>query len=411
MLVTRAPSTGSPQILLAGSDGADGQVLTNGTEPVWLPNGEEFLFNVDSAHVGVFSLPTMSYTLLPNARGRYPQRTAVSEKGDAIAVLYTETADLERAIDVLAFPDLTVAASYNVPWAVHSLQFRGGGLLLSTQARSSALQRLDWRTGRSRAIGLIPDSSVESVLRVSDVENLVVSVTKQSDIWLAEPGGAERALTHDGRDFWASTSPSGDVLIARLLADGRYVVVLHDAHGDERQLTSGPLDVSPSFGKDGKTWLYYDYQRKAIMRCDASACAEVLRDPRLMAWPTPSPDDRQIAFVTVEGTPHLKITDAGGADPRDFGPTTWECPPVWTSANALWAFSGSGDKREWREIDVVSGKKTGRVKVAPGIGPDEPICDVAGEPADSPFYRPARVVSRERWDVLRTHAIKDLGID
>ena len=52
LLITRVPSTGSSQILLAGADGRDGQVLTNGTEPIWLPSGEEVL-NVISQQTAV----------------------------------------------------------------------------------------------------------------------------------------------------------------------------------------------------------------------------------------------------------------------------------------------------------------------------------------------------------------------
>jgi serine/threonine-protein kinase len=411
MLITRVPGTGSPQILLATADGAGGQVLTNGTDPIWLPNGEEFLFSVDAAHVGVFSLPTMTYTLLPDAHGRHPQSKAVSEKGEEIAVLYTETADLDRAVDVLAFPDLTVVASFKVPFAIRDVTFHSGRLLLTDSARSSPLDRLDWRSGHARSTGFIPDEVVENVMRASDGTNLIVSSAKSSDIWIVTPGAASRQVTHDGRDFWASISPAGDMLIARKLADGRYVIVMQDANGGEQQLTEGPFDLLPSFSSDGKTWLYSDYQRKAIMRCDGRSCSELRRDNLLMAWPTPSPDGGKIAVVTQEGTPHLKVMDATGGRLKDLGPTAPECPPVWTSSSTLWAFAGAGDKREWREIDVTSGSRTGNAKAATGIGPDEANCDIEGEPAGSPFYRPARAVSHERWEVRRAGPLAELDTD
>jgi serine/threonine-protein kinase len=414
LLVTRVPNTGSPQILLAAADGSNGQVLTNGTEPLWLPNGEEFLFDVDATHVGVFSLPTMAYTLLPDshsdARTRHVDQKAISPGGDSFAILYTETrgADLERTVDVLAFPNLAVAASYKVPYGVRRLQYRKNELLLSSSTKSSGLEALDWRTGQSRRVGYVPDQMVESVLDISGEESLLVSAMEKIDAWFVAAGNPDRQVTRDGRSVWASASKNGDVLVSRKLDHDGFVIFRYDARGNERQVTSGPFDMVPSFAPDGASWVYADYQRKAIMRCDGRSCAEVRRDDVLMGWPAMSPDGRRIAFVSLEGTPHVHVMDVAGSTDRDLGSTALECPPVWTGDDALWAYGGSGDRREWREIDLVTGLKTGRVKRSSNSDFDSQTCETEGEREGSAFYRQARLISQERWEVRKARSLRGL---
>ena len=65
--------------------------MTSGADPLWLGGNDEFLYSVDSSHAAVFSLPTMSFTLL--AEPKFGQRRAivldkaVSQTGNTVALL------------------------------------------------------------------------------------------------------------------------------------------------------------------------------------------------------------------------------------------------------------------------------------------------------------------------------------
>ena len=43
-------------------DGSGARPVVKGREPLWLPNGSEFVFDIDQAHAAIFSLPTMSFS-------------------------------------------------------------------------------------------------------------------------------------------------------------------------------------------------------------------------------------------------------------------------------------------------------------------------------------------------------------
>jgi len=228
---------------------------------------------------------------------------------------------------------------------------------------------------------------------------VLVTSRDDSDVWIFEPGKRPRQVTNDGNSVAAAWSPTGEVLVGRALEDGRYVVVRYDRLGRSRQLTEGPSDCLPSFSLDGSEWLYADYQTRAVMRCKDTQCVELVRDPQYPEWPVFAPDGQHVAYTTTYGTPRIVVVTVNGQQRRDLGPTTTECPPVWTSSTALWTFSGAGSLREWDEIDINTGARTGRSKQATTFNRDKQTCGWENEPASSPFYRHARVIRRETWDV------------
>jgi hypothetical protein len=261
---------------------------------------------------------------------------------------------------------------------------------------------LDWRTGNASRSGYVPGSVVDSVIHVADDANLLLTQKTSSDVWIYDVGAPPRQLTRDGHSYSAARSPTGEVLVSRQIEGPGFILFLYDRAGSSKQVTNGIADASPSFSADGRAWLYSDYQRKAIVRCTSAGCVDVRRDALLAAWPKESPDGEHIAFVSQEGTPHLNVVDRDGQNKRDFGPTTFECPPIWTSANALWIFAGAGGSRQWSELDVSTGQKTGRSKPATDFSADEQSCSGDSEAIGSPFYQSVRVKSRETWEARTT---------
>ncbi len=405
LLFTSVPPGGSPQIMRAAADGSDPQAITSGRDPLWLPNGEEFVFDADASRVGVFSLPTMRYNLLPEGSDSAKQhlyKKAVSERGDFVAVVYNNSS-MDRTLELHSLPDLERTASINLPLSMRGVHFAGNSLLLKDTDGVGAIVSLDWRTSGARRIGYMPGSVVDSVVPLSNGDDLVFTQAKSSDVWIHESGTTPRQLTHDGRNYSVARSRNGDVLVARQIDNGNVVLFLYDATGKSRQVTNGPADTRPSFSHDGLTWLYSDYKRRVIVRCAGDRCTDVWRDDLLMAWPLESPDGQHIAYVSQDGTPHLNVIDRQTQRKRDLGPASFECPPVWTSANALWVFGGAGNRREWKELNVVSGQKTGRSKPAADFDTDAQSCSGDSEPVGSPFFQSARIMERETWEARTAH--------
>jgi serine/threonine protein kinase len=404
LLFSRLPNGSSPQIVRALGDGTSPVTITNGSEPIWLPDGEEFLFSVDAAHAGVFSLPTMSYTLLPDSRGeskRHLYRKAVSPDGTSIVLVYNGDS-VNRVLEMHSLPGLTLTSAWQLPFSIQNAQFHGRGLLLADASGRGTLARLDLQSGEAHRLGYIPGQALDSVVPLPNGDTLALSKVRSSDVWIYGPGKAPRQLTRDGRNYGASASNLGDVLVARQLDDNRFVIFRYDRDGNGTQVTSGPSDCVPSFASDGSTWLYSDYHRKAIVECGPRGCSDIWQDALLPAWPVMAPDMRHIAFVTANGTPRLHVINRDGGRAFDLGSTAVECPPVWTSAASLWGYSGAGTARRWDEIDIATGKKTGRSKLATAFDLDTQTCDSVSEPPDSPFYRGARIVSHETWEARRS---------
>jgi hypothetical protein len=412
LLFTRQPTSSPSQIVLANADGSDPTVVSNGSEPLWLPNGQEFAFYLDYAHAGVYSLATMSYTILDDDRGkaaRFVFKKAVSPRGDLLALLYNPDDLSNRALEVHALPDLRLVASWTVPHSIHGLSFDDRGLLLSDFAGDRSLERLDWKTGRAERVARLGSDEIRSITPGAGASRVLLSSANDRDAWEFAPGRSPRRLTYDGRVYWASGSPSGDILLGKLLDDGRYVVSLEDGSGTVKVVTPGPSDASPSFSPDGTTWTYAAYDRKAIVRCEGEHCSDIVHDKQLLVWPVLSPDNARIAFVTGNGIFHLRVASSDGRDLRDLGPTAGECPPVWTSSTSIWAFSGGGAARDWRELDARDGKPTGRSKPASGFNADTGTCGDTEAPG-IPLFQRVRVVAHETWGISSTRAA-DWGLD
>jgi serine/threonine protein kinase len=407
LVFSQLSSAGVSQIMRSDPDGANATQLRPGSDPLWLPSGDEIVFDADPVHVGVLSLPTMSYSMLADGRSdakRHVYRKTVSSSGDAIAVAYIdETGDEQVAVHAL--PGLNLVRSWRVPSSVTNLRFNGQALELADETRQSGLLRLDWRSGVAERSGFFPNAQVQAVYATDLGDSLILSGAHSSDVWIFGPRGPKRVTT-DGQSYLPAASAAGEVIVEKRI-DGGSQLYLYSTDGTARQVTFGHLDVTPAFEPNGSRWLYADLERKALVRCDAKGCADVLRDDLAPVWPVSSPDGRHVAYVTAVGSARLHLVDSDGTHARDLGTTSEVCPPVWSSPTSLWSFSGTSNKRSWVEIDVETGHKTGRQKTSPAFSPDTDSCGLESEPPESPFFQRARPVPRDRWEIRRATSVKD----
>jgi hypothetical protein len=146
-------------------------------------------------------------------------------------------------------PGLAVAGRLRLPQSARRIRFQdnGGKLLLGMDGPSGDAQLLvaDWRTSTLRPLGSISGADVVGALE-SEATMLFAVRRLRNDIWL-DVGTKRSRITSDGRSYSGSLSMRGDLLIQRLLPDGRYVIVSRDRNGAERSLSEGPVDVTPAF--------------------------------------------------------------------------------------------------------------------------------------------------------------------
>src|SRR4030095_13979836 len=121
LLFTASDTNGMAQIWLSEfPDGHEAGIAAPGFEPLWMPNGQEFLYSIDAAHAAVFSLPTAAFTLLPHPGatddGLAIVEKAVSQKGEFIALLLVDQS-AEYRVAIHRVRDLERLRAFRAPAA------------------------------------------------------------------------------------------------------------------------------------------------------------------------------------------------------------------------------------------------------------------------------------------------------
>jgi hypothetical protein len=407
LLFDAVATSGATEIRLSTHpDGSLAQTITPGAEPVWLRNGQEFLYSIDASHAAVFSLPTMTFILLsdPGLGGHQMiADKAASLDGDTLALLLVDE-KAKWAAAVYEGRALDRRATYGVPPAqyLHFEPHSRDLLLPHNQSASfSTLTSLDWRTGRLRHLGSYPGLEVINVEALADT-TVVLGRHRSRDAWQIV-GPERKRLTTDGHIFSAAMSASGDLLVSKQTDDGNLSIWLQPRDGASQRVTNGPSDTTPDFSPDGRRWTYVDYEKKGVMLCarDRDGCRLFRHDEMLPTWPRFSPDGRKIAYVTQMGTPRLTILSIDDGKAEHLGPMHWQCPPVWSSPGSIWSLEGAGRSYQWVERGVDDSVATGRTIP---IGEDRNVSDGDCWPptADphSPFFRHVQIETDEKSVLL-----------
>jgi hypothetical protein len=401
LVYTAQNATGASEIRTARPDGRDAKVATSGSDPVWLHSGEAFLYDIDSTHAAIFSLPTMSLTLLPDPHPGGHQvvvEKAVHPTKDAIA-LSVFVDDSTPAVAFYEGGAFEYRKSFIVP-AARRIQFDGQDdtLLISHQSGSiSTLAELDWRRGLYRNLGRYPGFDLIGA-RAQRERTLLLGRHISKDIWLYDGSGG-RQLTSDGVSCSGAISPTGDLLVSKLGDDGNFSIWSQGPVGAGNRLTTGPSDVLPSFSENGRWWVYADYARKSIVVCSTEGgnCRVLRRDEQWPTLPRFSPDGSQIAYVTQTGAPHLTIVSVKDGQMQQSWDAFRQCPPIWSSPTTIWSFEALAGHYLWAERDTTTGRRTGkRIEVLDrDVALSEFRCSSDDVAPDSPFFRRVRVETKE----------------
>jgi Protein kinase domain/WD40-like Beta Propeller Repeat len=416
LLFTSHTAAGGAEIRRSRNpDGRDAEPLTPGWDPVWLMNGEEFVYSLDGAHAAVFSLSTMKLRLLADPSVGSQQsilQKATSSRGQAIAVM-SYVNDAQWVVAVYEGADLAQRATFAIPGA-RNFRFApsGDSMLVAPIEPRAPLAALDWRRGSYRYIGRYGDMDLVDAL-VSGQAAAVLGRRRSKDVWLYDRSG-KRPITTDGNNDAAAISATGELLVAKSGAGSTETIWSRTAEGAFRKVTNGPQDTSPDFSPDGTSWIYVDYARRSIMMCTTGTddCRVLRRDEMLPTEPHFSPDGLKVAYVTMGAAPRLMAFAVSGEKEWPMGGAHWQCPPVWSSATKIWMFEGSSGAFAWVEKDLETGLRTGRrvpVKDDQSAVGDELECWPKDVDVTSPFFRNVRVETAETSSVLRlsAHAIAD----
>ena len=404
LLFTAQTQAGASEIRVSTPDGREGKSVTSGADPLWLGGNDEFLYSVDSSHAAVFSLPTMSFTLLgePQFGKRRPivLNKAVSQSGNTVALLVGADTT-EFGIAVYDQPPFEHAKIFAVQHP-YQIQFepRNDAVLFEYDApqSSSKLVELDWRHERMRSIAKYPGFDLLwTAFPVGRAAGkLLVVRHSSSDVWLYD-GKTKRKLTEDGADYSADLSPSGELLVSRLGSGGAFSIWQRSPDGSETRLTSGPRDIWPAFSRDGLFWTYSDYATKSIMLCSGTTgeCHVLHRDEVVPMGPRFSPDGTSIAYVSGMGSPKVTIISATDGRVLNSWDGQYQCAPVWSTTTTIWSLEVGSGHYYWSERNAVSGEKTGRrlEALAENLAVGEVQC--GSRLASSPVFQPVRIEKDE----------------
>jgi serine/threonine protein kinase len=405
-------AAGAMEIRLSNTkDGHRATTVTPGSDPLWLRNGEEFIYNIDAAHAAVFSLPTMSLTLLPDPHLGGHQNIvekAVHPTADTVALLLFVD-NSEMAVAFYEGRTFDYRKTFVVPAGLR-IQFddRSDDLLISYQLSGpvSTLAALDWRDGIFRNLGRYSGLALVGA-RAQEDRTIVLGRAVSRDAWFND-GSGWHPLTSDGENYSAAISLTGDLLLSKRSDDGRFSIWSQGRNGALKKLTAGPTDVEPEFSKDGRSWVYADYAQKSIMLCSTASvtCRTLRRDEMWPAAPRFSPDGQRVAYLTQGGATRLTVVSVDDGQVQQSWDAYPQCSPVWSSSTTIWSFEALAGHYFWAERNTTTGERTGhRLEISnSALALSEIQCWPAQSAPDSPFFQRVRVQTKETDRLLRLSA-------
>jgi hypothetical protein len=108
-----------------------------------------------------------------------------------------------------------------------------------------------------------------------------------------------------------------------------------------------------------------------------------------------SPDDRRILTMVVgnDGLVIKWFRADGAGEVHDVARTAVACVPGWSSNRTVWVAQRRGVRIEWQELDIETGRQTGRVS------PGSSDCTDGGEDPLSPVPERAKVIVRHTFEL------------
>jgi hypothetical protein len=332
------------------------------SEPKWLPDGKAFTLDVDSQHMGVFSLETKRLTILPNLTTEPPLSTTRFAAGPVIAVAASGGAPLGTTVGAFQWPLLSEAARFRIPSMVMDVASRDGKTFLLARVANSndppPLLAVDPVARTARRLGFVRGRMIRYVTPTHD--GVVVGALRgDMDVWGTSPTGAAQRLTTSGD--YGCASPCGEGILATKAVSGGTEIVRMDRAGRPVQTLLRDADAL-GFGcsPDGAVWYFGGFsKRQGIHRCDDHGCTALTST--VAARATVSPDGQRIAFLSGGGGGiTVSWMPTAGGPVRGISTTETGCDPAWSTARNLWVSRRRDGRIRWIEIDTETLVETGK---------------------------------------------------
>ncbi len=407
LLFTRRGGNDQRRIMLSHTaDGSGAEELTEGNRPIWLPSGNEFVFDSDSRRAGIYTLAGKRI-LFPDSPPA--QKTlfdkAVDDRSERVALLFREKS-MQTRVEIYDYASLSLLETMAFDLRINWISFDPARRRFQISAEEPARRTVaELSTGRAERIARFAGADIHRIMRATNGLAFLTNKATNS-IFLKSPDGEEKLLFTPGAFFQPSASSTGDVLAQQKLSDGRWIIVASSRPGEVRALTEGPEDAQPAFvGR--RSFAYLSLRQNAVVLCalvdrGAPTCRQLLTDPLAPSALFPSPDGSLIGYLTNYGSSlRIRVMPSSGGDMRDLASATLGCIPSWATDHSLWIYSPA--QKGWVETEALTGAVTGRVHATKATKqspcPDRPAGD------DNPSYR-LRVDTSRSTELRLTDALR-----
>ena len=341
---------------------------SHASDPRWLADGDSFSFDIDLEHPAIFAAEARRTTVI--AAPVLPPRSSMFRwtSGDRLFVGIPSGAG---RTDFIGFDAATLGERerFAVPGlAMDLLSLSDGRLLYVVVGEAGGVFEVDTSRHHGRRLAVIGKQTIRLPTQVEDGYFLTsrsnwatVSATARGNrprVEFTVPHLVDSVSACGNDPLTAEEDDDHRGRIARRRLDGTLI----------RYLTKGPDDWSVSCTPDGH-WYFSKFERTGnhLMFCTEAQGQEEENCRPILPGPSPiasvSPDGRRVAIVHMERK-GLRISVAKMADlqqSRVLRETDSGCRPVWSGDTTLWVSRRQRDALVWSEVDVESGRDTGRV--------------------------------------------------
>jgi tRNA A-37 threonylcarbamoyl transferase component Bud32 len=378
-------------------DGREGRSIvaiaepTHVSEPKWLADGKSFSYDLDTRHIGIFSLETNRGVVVPERDDSHVGsfRWTIGNQVFLQKIFIDKGAEFVGHV----WPSLVEVLRFRVPDFCVDLRSADGSTYYYTNANGDVgpVVALTPASRSARQIGFVREQFIRHPVFVeSGLAFVSAKATTSVD---ARPTAVARDTISTGAFIRAAVACDGGLLMAEKTGETTVINRRTFAGNLVSRLTEGPEDHSPSCSSDGRVWCYVkDKPSPGVVRCDGQGCTQIIDRPALAA--RISPDGSRIIFVSAEKRGLAIYVSAGdGTGIREVRETETFCSPGWSSLHAVWLSRRRGELFVWTEVDIDSNRETGRTTA----GTTE--CSNGDEDPASPVNPDVRVVVQRQAQV------------
>jgi serine/threonine protein kinase len=338
------------------------------SDPTWLPDGDSFVYEADTEHVGVFSVSIRRTTILSGAA----EKSVIASHGVAGNEIFVSATLGATKGDVIgvSFPQLDRDLEFRLPWPILDVQSRDGSryvCTLVTLREPPPFAVVDTRKREARWGGFVRNEYPRYPTFL-DAGLAWVGFQRSSRVWRRSPDGQRTTLLGSSNvasaaPYVATAAPCGSDLAVTVKDGGRILAERLDLSGRRLAVfNSGKPAAGPVCSSDGRTVFFTDLTiGSAVVRCEDQRCSVLAKVPA--AGLALSTDGARLAFVDFSNRGlFIRWIDSHGGAAHGGLPIETACTPRWSSGKDLWISRRQGRQLVWTEIDTDTLLPTGRTR-------------------------------------------------